>query len=86
MFLRKLLCPNRTSRTVRLSLYCELVQIATIFVNYYRYSLRVVKLTPLRPLEKFSDPQKRSLKVQSTTFFRQYFAELLETFGGKKFF
>ena len=40
---------------------------------------------PLRPLEKISDHQKGSLKqCYGTTFFRQYFADLLETFGSKK--
>ena len=87
MFLRKLLCPKWTSHTVRKSPYCELVQIAPIFVNYYKYSLRGVNLVPLRPLEKISEPQKCSLKqCYGTTFFRQYFADLLETFGSRKLF
>ena len=43
------------SSTVRKLLYQQLVQIPPIFVNYYRYSLRGVNLTPLRPLENFSD-------------------------------
>ena len=82
-----MLCPKWTSRTVRKSPYREFVQIAPIFVNYYRYSLRGVNLAPLRPLEKISDPQKGSLKqYYETTFRRQYFAELLETFGSKKMF
>ena len=42
---------------------------------------------PLRPLEKISDPQKGSLKqCYEKTFFTQYFADLLETFGIKKLF
>ena len=87
MFLQKLSCLKWNSRTVQKSPYCELVQIAPTFVNYYRYSLRGVNLVPLRPLEKISDPQKGSLKqCYETTFFRQYFADLLETFGIKKLF
>ena len=87
MFLRTLLKSKWTFRTVRKSLYCELVQTAPIFVNYYKYSLRGVNLVPLQPIEKISDPQKRSLKqCYGTTFFRQYFADLLETFGSKKLF
>ena len=44
-----------------------------------------MNLVPLRPLEKISNPQKCSLKqCYETTFFRQYFADLLETFGSKK--
>ena len=40
----------------------KLIQIAPIFVKHYGYSLRGVILEPLRPLEKISDPHKRSLK------------------------
>ena len=85
MFLRKLLKPKWISRNVRKSPYCELVQIAPIFVKYYKYSLRGVNLVPLRPPEKLSDPQKCSLKqCYGTTFFRQYFLDLLETFDTKQ--
>ena len=39
-----------------------------------------MNLTPLRPLEIFPDPEKRSTKQSyGTTFLRHYFAELLET-------
>ena len=60
---------------------------APIFVHYKTYSLRGVILAPLRPLEKISDPQNGSLKqYHGTTNLRQYFADLLETFGCKKLF
>ena len=82
-----MLCLKWNSRTVRKSIYWKLIQIAPVFVKHYRYSLRGVSLEPLRPLEKISDRQKRSLKqCYGTTFFRQYFTELLETFGIKNLF
>ena len=44
-----------------------------------------MNLAPLRPLEIFSDPEKRSSKQSyGTTFLRHYFAELLENFVLKK--
>ena len=43
-----------------------------------------MNLTPLRPLETFSDPEKVSSKqCFGTTFLRHYFAKLLDTFGSK---
>ena len=48
------------STTVQKSPYWELVPIALIVVKYYGYFLSGVNLAPLRQLEKFSDPQKRS--------------------------
>ena len=87
VLLRLPLCVHGFPSIVRKSLLCDLVQIAPIFVNYYRHSLCGVILTPLQPRERVSDPQKCSLKqCYGTTFFRQYFAELLETFESKKLF
>ena len=48
------------SSTVQKSPYWELVPIALIVVKHYGYGLSGVNLVPLRQLEKFSDPQKRS--------------------------
>ena len=48
------------SSTVQKSPYWELVPIALIVVKHYGYGLSGVILVPLRQLEKFSDPQKRS--------------------------
>ena len=73
------------SSTVRKLLYWELVPIALNVVKYYGYSLRGINLTPVRPLETFSDQEKRSSKQSyETTFLRHYFAESLDTFGRKK--
>ena len=73
------------SSTVRKTLQWELMPIAPIFVVYYKYSLLGGNLVPLRRQENFLDTQKRSSKrFYRTTFFKQYFAELLETFESKK--
>ena len=79
LFLRKLLCPKWTSRTLRKSPYCELVQIAPIFVSYSRISLRGVNLMPLRPIEKFSDPPKAFIK---TVIWDDFFQAVFCRFSG----
>ena len=83
----KLICPKRTSRTVRKSPFCELVQMHP-FSSITKQTAYVVWFWRLYDHEKeFRTPQNCSLKqCHGSTNLRQYFADLLETFGCKKLF